>query len=201
MQCYVLFARWRFSGEHRDAPFNKEYYDANRKTAGIEEGAQDDRYPLQPAAHSAARKGQASSPSGSRLANAGSPGAIRKSVSGSPNGSPDAMQPSWLTITPDKGALRGLPVQPSVPFFLLRSTALATGRIQGQDHRRPIGQCPADRGQRFQTAFLKPRAASRITYQVAYSGHIFRICDRRFHKPLKNIHFRASSRDSSRPTQ
>ena len=78
-------------------------------------------------------------PSGSRLVNAGSPGAIRKSVSGSPNGSPDAMQPSWLTITPDKGALRGLPVQPSVPFFRSVVAHDATERAILQVHFRPIG--------------------------------------------------------------
>ncbi len=114
---------------------NTEYYDANRETAGIEEGAQNDRYPLQSSTHSAARKGQWLSqadrawPVPGRLVLQGNLRVDRRTYRST------RFSRSKLTITSEKGALRGLPVQPPVPFFHALRRREMNGSIKDKGSR------------------------------------------------------------------
>ena len=102
------------------------------------------------------------------------------------------MQPTRLTTTPNKGALRGLPVQSSVPFFFIVNKA-GKGRGKGQgndwaDVPPPISRIPSQQG-------IETCGSAHIF------SHISRIYALQFRKPLKN-NDSAPVRDAlSSPTQ
>ena len=102
------------------------------------------------------------------------------------------MQPTRLTTTPNKGALRGLPVQPSVPFFF-HNQQVGSDRDKGQGNDwanvpPPVPLIPSPLG-------IETCGSAQIC------GHISRIYALQFRKPLKN-NDSAPVRDAlSSPTQ
>ena len=98
----------------------------------------------------------------------------------------DAADPR-LTITPDKGALRGLPAQPSVPFFM-PANARRRPLDKGQGHAQLAPTNSACRGATIPTVF---RAANGIGIHISghISGDISRIYDLRIPETVEKTTF------------